>query len=156
MQTSAVAKMVPTNTMARVISCTGRRKIAAFLDAGSFHLKGGSVARCSTNAAVPKVRRSVEARIPASANSPTLRPTDSEAPAMYTSSSAADSNANAVFSCGRLRNNSVHRALTIADMLGIEAANSAVTNRDHAGHLWWDANISRVKAMADSVVVGTS
>ena len=55
---------------------------------------------------------------------------------MYRSSSAADSNANAVLSCGRLRNSSVHRALTIAEILGIDAANSAVTNRVHDGHLW--------------------
>ncbi|MNE58103.1 hypothetical protein D3C80_1531160 [compost metagenome] len=84
---------------------------------------------------MPTARKAVLISIPASGNSDTANATERDAPEIYTSSSAADSNANAVFNSGRLRKISVHLARTIAGILGMEPAKSAETNNVQFGQL---------------------
>ena len=62
--------------------CTGRRRIAEPRDASSRLSTDGSVERCTMNAAEPRASSSVLASMPASGRGATLRPTDSDAPAI--------------------------------------------------------------------------
>jgi hypothetical protein len=78
--TSAVAKIAPTKISAKVMICTGLSHIAEPAEPCSTGLTGGSVERWTMNAAEPKVSSRVLTRMPASGNSATLRPTESEAP----------------------------------------------------------------------------
>ena len=81
--TSAVAKIAPTKISASVTICTGRSQYRR--PGGSLELDVldfGSVDRCVTNAAPPSASSTVLANRPASGNSATLRPTDSDAPAI--------------------------------------------------------------------------
>ena len=82
MLTSAVAKIAPTKTSAAVTIWTGRSVMADRRGPASAVRTFGSVPRWRTNAPMPSARNRVEASTPASGNSETLSPTESEAPAI--------------------------------------------------------------------------
>ncbi len=132
--TSTTPKIVPIAVIATTsTSSTGIRSTLTPGAPRATGRAGGSVPRCTARATVPITSSTAPSNAPASGNAATLSPTDSTGPTMKHSSSITASSANAVRNRSVPRSSSVHRARTMAPIVGISPAGIAHANSSASG-----------------------
>lgn len=133
--TSTVPTIVPPATRVRASTTSGPPRSAETFGAPSAAgwSTGGSVRFCGTNMRTPRVSSTTATRGPASGKSAVLSATASAGPTTKVSSSTTDSSAYAVWRRSEPRWTWVHRARTIAAMLGIVPASTALTKSVQTG-----------------------
>src|SRR5574340_360450 len=131
--TSMTPKIVPIDAMTTTSTQTTGFRITDPPEPAGISRTGGSVPRSAASASVPATSNTAPSSGPASGKTATHSPTDSPGPTTKHSSSTTDSKAKAVRSFGDPRYSSVHRARTIAPMVGMTPAGTAQTKKVQAG-----------------------